>query len=250
MLCCSSPGVTLQDMVISNCNGSAIKISSTQPGGAPVRLSRVTLVNNHGRQGVAVSVQQGASLLMQDCLIANNSVTGAAGSVVAAASGTIVKLTRSIFDGNRATGVWTLGSNLTIDNCVFTDNTAPAGGGALHAESPTGGGAVTPCWVTVNSSSFSRNAATTGGGGAIQLGNGARLTLSLVTMANNTAPAGGAVRGLRGSCLVAAKMSNFTGEISSLSNCVSAELSMLLTILGGSRMVRLWAARFTRSCCA
>lgn len=180
-----------QEIVITNTvvenntsNGSAFYI------GDNVKLANITgttFRQNNGYWGAALNLDNMSGVIktnrgyvVDGCRFIENISTGIGGALqtaisVATAQGN--RITRSIFYGNRAAqaggAIFTIGGNtysdrslLTIDNCVFSQNTATTGGALMNGMGEDG---TTQPALQVLSCSFNRNSATSTvvGGGAI-----------------------------------------------------------------------------------
>ena len=135
---------------------------------ADFRLRNVTISGgNPGGDGGAFNVQGGAGIHLEDCVIKDNTSSGATGGGI-------------YFHSNHGTS--------TIDRCAFINNRASASsGGAFRVLGGT---------VTITNSTFTNNHSAADGG-AIYI-DGGTATFSHVTLWDNTSGSTGYITGIRG----------------------------------------------------
>lgn len=190
--------------------------NSTAAAGSALSISGMTLSGASGATGSAITAGAGVNLTVANIAFKSNSAAGAGGAV-AVATGT-TSISNSTFTLNTATGAGgavaqTGAGALTITSSTFNGNVASSSGGAINIASGTAtitgsnfgtaapadrnkgtsGGAInSAATVTINSSSFVNNQATSTTGGAIASSNSLSLTGSSFT-GNIATTAGGAV---------------------------------------------------------
>jgi predicted outer membrane repeat protein len=129
------------------------------------------------------------------------------------------------------------GGNLTVNNCAFSGNTASSSG-----SSPGHGGAIcafstisrTPT-LSINNSKFSGNAATYGGAiddfGSVAVGKGPQVAISGCSFSGNSATFGGAVSVDQGSAIVTISNSSFVNNTATQQGgAIYAPPGVLLTV--------------------
>ncbi len=165
----STPGITIRAAVPREVTVDAFSIDSVftvDAPGAPVTFEGLVIRrgSNTGSNGGGINVIDAGGIVIRDCAFELN--TAAVGAAIYCVVG-----------------------SLTIEDSDFTDNTADVFGGAIRSSGLPGVG------VTITGSSFTRNAALSGNGGAIDhAGSGASLTLADTTFSSNTSSGdGGAV---------------------------------------------------------
>jgi predicted outer membrane repeat protein len=196
-------GMTIYQSTFENNNdGGAIRAMY-----GAVSIHNSTFSNNKGSQGGAVSLSTG---IIADSYFNGNVADGNGGAVWLFNTGTFT-ITNSHFTNNTAGSrsghggaVYVLGGTSIINNSYFSNNVAPSvgsNGGAIYAQSEQvtvtngyfsgniasghGGAIVTSLFVNVaiSSSTFVRNAAIAGGGGAIHCDG---QNASIILLTNNT----------------------------------------------------------------
>ena len=129
-----------------------------------------------------------ATVVIENSSLNNNATDYGGGAI--SASDTNLTINGSSFSGNRAAGaggaIYGRDSKIVINASSFTHNRARSGG-VIKSLGNFGGSA----WV-ISNSTFSQNAAT-GGGGAIWMQHHVTVILSHVTVAFNSARAGGGI---------------------------------------------------------
>lgn len=181
------------------CNGNSPEISSCifsknsaskQGGGLMTSRSEFSLIdciiryNHAGNQGGGLYISQGAPTLLNCQLIEN---TASAGGGIAMANVASSELLSSEFIGNYARvpihsvpdggGIFSNGSNILIDKCVFTRN-----------------------WATNTGNSPNQNG--NGNGGAIHAINSSKLTISHTFYHQNLAYWGGGINSINSSVFI------------------------------------------------
>jgi hypothetical protein len=166
-------------------------------------LDTVTFTKNQSAGGGAIFQEPctgcpNPSLTVSHCLFQNNTTTSGTGAAISMEGG-IASIADSTFSGNTAAGSGAIDifSNnvfkvvMSIDRCTFNGNAATSfGGGAINVESLNTGSS-----VTITDSTFTGNTAmgSNGQGSAIYIG-AAPVTITNCTIAGNSAAtAGGAV---------------------------------------------------------
>lgn len=226
-------------------------------GAVDVYLSRITFAE--ASEG-AVRLKGGESYLeLGRCTFSGNQADF--GAALRVSEGT-VSASATSFVSNSATSaggaIWADGGSLTLQACSFTGNNAPEGGAVL-AE---GNAVVKMEDLDGKQNSFSSNAATVGGGGALLVRGGADVSISDVLWSDNNAGAedgcggaiwnegsrelvidGGTFSGNSSSTLGGAihvasgtvtlnSVKNFTGNTSKYGGCISVAGSSVLNING------------------
>ncbi len=217
---------TISDLSIVN--GAATNGAGMLIGSGTNTLSRVRFANNtaSGKGGAIHADGFEMSLSVSDCTFSGNSATVMGGAIYIEDTDTdparsVVSIARSVFTGNAsgrggAIYLYDPDGNVTIDQSVFSNNSATISGGAIQLYSFDGnptftisnsvfagntapvGGAIfldeidTPMLVV--NSTFTGNSATGGVGGAIALNltqGAASLTIRETTIVGNSATSNG-----------------------------------------------------------
>ncbi|MCQ2961850.1 MAG: right-handed parallel beta-helix repeat-containing protein, partial [archaeon] len=216
------------DFNFTNCNfeqcyarvGGCMRTESTSSG---VNLIGCNFTNNTATKHGAVTCLYGGDVLIENCMVVNNTASSAAGIQMHTADSVIKNTT---FIGNKATGtgigddygngyggaiglVYSSDLGATIDGCTFINNSATQDGGAINIEGDGANAVITNCNFTNNiapkggaiiisgndsvieNCTFFNNTANTTDGGAIYI-DGRDTTINNVTLANNTAVGNGA----------------------------------------------------------
>ena len=206
-------------------------------GGAISSQDNLTVENcvfrdNHAGQGGAISLSGTTltNLTVTGCTFIGNSANYSGGAISAPNTATM-RLTRSRFVGNEISNL--LGGavcadkgTVTVEGCVFEDNSAPYGG-AIGSSQAT---------VTLTNSTFSGNAASQMGGAVHSQGLivepplACKLTVNGGSFTGNTASYGGAisvttagsVMEMNGATLTGNKASSYGGAIYTQDGCTLA----------------------------
>ena len=189
-------------------NGGALDIS-----GGPVTISASTFYGNMtgNDSGGAIYHNNGDLTIHNSSFVENIAGNEDPGGAIYG-NGNSLTITGTEFDRNASPyydgGAIYINENTSIDTSAFVGNTSyQGGGGALYIE----GG---PLTVSVSNSTFAENASQYGG--AIRT-NGSTVTLTNLTLSNNTATSSGGSVYSSGGGTVTAKNSIFAGGSSS--NC-------------------------------
>lgn len=218
-------GLTLSGGNVLDADGGAILITAA----GNMTLDGVVLTGNlaasataNQSDGGAISNNSTGTLTLNNCTVSNNSTTGSndGGGINNETTGALV-LTNCTFSGNTA-GTGTTGdggaiytnasSPVTISNCTFSSNTAMSRGGGLYFTGPAAGSTISNSTVTMN-----KTTGGTGTGGGIFFSSSANVTLTSVTISNNSAAvASGGGIGSSGTvtlntCVVSGNTSTTTG---------------------------------------
>jgi predicted outer membrane repeat protein len=190
----------LENVRISGCNGSAVRITVDATGAytAPAVLRNVHIIGNSGSRGVAVSLGAYAAIVVESSTITGNTATE---SVVYAEAGSTLGLFNTTVSGNNGTGIAFEGSSLTVLDSVLLDNTG-INGSAISIACPSVGGDIDGCnsQTRINDTRFEGNRAT-GVGGAVYMRDSTFAALHNVTFVRNSAREGGALAADRDACL-------------------------------------------------
>ena len=151
-----------------------------------------------------------STIKVDGCTILNNSATGASkgGGLIIDfndESGK-VSLVNTIISGNsgaKGGGLYLDGGRLTMNKCIFTQNTATDLGGAMAASGPG--------TLVIKNSRFEKNSAGTGGGALYLSGSDPATISGSAFVANTATTTGGAILGLNGVDLIV-KTSTFSGN--------------------------------------
>jgi hypothetical protein len=159
-----------------------------------VRLDSLTLRNNFGGSGGAISVLGTGNAVLRSCIFQNNRSTGGGGAMLTQGSNTFINCTFTSNKGLNGAGVSINSSAATFafTNCTFTNNVSSGGGsgaGGLYA----GNGNTT----TVTNCTFTGNTAPGLSGGAIGKFSGT-LNITNSTFLQNSAGTGGAIHSSSG----------------------------------------------------
>jgi predicted outer membrane repeat protein len=175
---------------------------------ANLTLIDLTLQNGFAGSGGAAAAENG-DITVEQCRFFNNWATSNGGAVTAYAGN--VAITDSVFTGNQAAdsdggALYAARGRVSIERSIFRSNVAGYGGGSLYvgAEMLTvvqsvfadntadyEGGAVSGYDMTIITSTFYNNSATTHSGGALfSMG---QVTLTSSTVTANHAPRGGGI---------------------------------------------------------
>ncbi len=213
----SAAPVTINNLTLKN-GSAATRISGNQDGGAiyiagssAVTINNSTFSHNSaddlfGRGG-AIMVEAGSVTINNISFSNNSAIVGNAGAIGAA--GGSVAISNSSFSNNSAYGGGAIdawgSSAMTVSNSTL-DNNSAYGGGAISTDggtltisnsrlnnnSATSTGGVINIWgnsiVTISKSTLNNNSATSTGGAIYTGMSCGTLTLTHVTIADNTAP--------------------------------------------------------------
>jgi hypothetical protein len=174
--------ITVDNCLFDTNSGNSIYVNGTDK----VTVQNSTFQNN---TNTSIYLTQGGGYIdVFDCTFTNNS--GGNGGVIYSNTGGNWNIVRATFDGNSATngGAFYGNSPLgTIDDCIFINNTASSGGGALFLNSGASNMTISDTFIQGNSSGGS-------GGGGIYIENGSHADLTNVMLTGNkTTGDGGAV---------------------------------------------------------
>jgi hypothetical protein len=141
-------------------------------GGGLENDDTITITNSTFSYNTGGGIDNEGSLVLQGSLVANNTAWGAGGIY----NGGPAQITNTTITGNHATGyngggLWTIGNNVTMTNCMVTNNTAARDGGGIASST----------WIFV---SFDYSSGTPVM--VVTLGYGV-VTLNNCTVSNNTA---------------------------------------------------------------
>jgi len=171
-------GITINALAL----GSVFEVGAA---GSGLTLEGFTMRNGFASQGGAVNIQN-ATVTIRDCAMEDNVVTDDGGAIVAAFSN--VTIERCLFERNSTQLPNTHddggaihasdGTNLTITDSVFRENSAFLRGGAVDS--------VRNAVVTISRCLFENNSSATEGG-ALGFAVGARGTVTDSIIRNNTA---------------------------------------------------------------
>jgi predicted outer membrane repeat protein len=164
-------------------------------GGAIVTLGGKAAFNtcdfadNNAAYGGGMYAAGNATPIVNGNTFTDNTASGQ-GAGIFLAAGTLATLLNSEFQGNTASdvggGLLIVGSNHTVNNCVFASNQAASGGGIyIDSAAP----AITDC-------EFDFNVATSGGGGAVRVDSNTAIanpTFTNCLFTVNSGPSGGAI---------------------------------------------------------
>jgi predicted outer membrane repeat protein len=158
--------------------GGALYASS----GVTVSISKVVFRENQAINGGAVYCQ-GCEAFIVRCRFSGNQATQRGGALYVISGGNLNNMHDVLFEGNMADlsggAIRSTGSNITMTNAVFEENSASAGG-ALDAGLNGG------YFMKISDSSFRRNEAVNSNGGAINLlGTDGRAVFEGVTFSGN-----------------------------------------------------------------
>ncbi|MBP5622084.1 MAG: hypothetical protein J6X44_08730, partial [Thermoguttaceae bacterium] len=156
---------------VSGDSGGAVYVRT----GSDVTLNYVTLKNNSGNNGGAISIESsstkptGATLTVVDCRFEDNNAHMKAGGAIYIVPNSTVTVTDTTFVGNYANSGGAISVNkseITLTNGVFEENHAD-GQSTENAGTKNGGGALyaIDSAVTVDGATFADNKATNEGGG-------------------------------------------------------------------------------------
>jgi hypothetical protein len=210
---CRSGGSLLEDVHISGCNGSAIRIALDATGAysSPAILQGVTLTANTGTSGAAVLVEDAASVQLDGCRISGNK---GADSIIKAGQLSSVTITNCFLTDNVGTAVAFSGENMAIEQSQFVNNsvTGKGSGGAVRVQ-PDPGTAVlrSNAVIKINNTAFVDCSAGLLGG-SVYLGPYTTLTLLNSNFSKSQADEGGAVLADRDACLLEMTRVNFTAN--------------------------------------
>lgn len=155
--------VYLSRITFANASGSAVEVKGND---SYLELSRCSFTGSHADYGAALQVSAGTVTASNTSFI-SNTATAAGGAI------------------------WIYGGTATLQACTFTGNNAPEGG-AILAE---GEGVLKMENLEDKQNSFSSNAATTGGGGALMIRENAKVEINEVQWSDNNASAADACGG-------------------------------------------------------
>jgi predicted outer membrane repeat protein len=190
----------LENVRITGCNGSAVNITVDATGAytTPAVLRNVHITGNNGSRGVAVSMGNYTSVVIESSTITGNKATA---SMIYAEEGSTLELINTTVSGNNGTGVAFKGSSLTVLTSVLVNNTG-FNGSAISIACPSLGGDIDGCnsQTRINNTRFEGNRAT-GVGGAVYMRDSTFAALHNVTFVRNSAREGGALAADRDACL-------------------------------------------------
>jgi len=174
--------------------------------GPNVAISGLTIANGSSTNsgaGINAAGGPGSVVAIADCVVTNNTSTGAGADGAGIYNGAGVRMTVSncVIAGNRASGAWGGGimnsggwgqtATLTVNASTISRNSAASGGGICNE----GGWGRSATLLTVNASTISSNSADNSGGGIFNdgesSGGNASLTVSNSTLYGNSAAAWG-----------------------------------------------------------
>jgi len=167
--------------------GSAVSASS----GVTLIVPKVVFQGNHAVNGGAIYCQ-GCEAFITRCRFSENQATDRGGAIYVSSGGYLNDMHDVLFEGNMADlsggAIESSGSNITMTNVVFEENSA-SGGGALDAGLNGG------YFMKISDSTFRRNEAVISNGGAVYLlGSDGRAAFDGLTFSgNSSAVLGGAV---------------------------------------------------------
>lgn len=157
--------VYLSRLTFANASGGAIKVKGNE---SYLELNRCTFTGSKADFGAALQISSGSVMAMNTGFV-SNSASSAGGAI------------------------WASGGTTDLLACTFTGNNAPAGG-AIFAE---GDAVLRLANLEEKQSSFSSNAATANGGGALYIQENAQVEINDVIWSDNNASAedacGGAI---------------------------------------------------------
>ena len=145
-----SAGVTLRNVHIRGCNGSAVNVTAGDYL-TPAVLRNVTFSDNKGTDGAVVHMGEGAKLILDNCTLVNNNATG---SLIYGGADSELELRNSNVVNNFGSAVKFSGRFVNISSVNFTKNTAPMGAGVV-LEHMKGRGVVVS--ASIRKSSFTGN---------------------------------------------------------------------------------------------
>jgi hypothetical protein len=158
-------------------------------GGLTFRLQHIVLSNGNSGVGAGAIESIGAKVVLETVQLLNNHAINQGGAVHCnVGTGGTLTVNNSLFQNNTATAggaIFNDGCVASISNSTFNSNQASSGSGGL-------GGAIhnaAPSILTVNTSRFQSNRALDGGG--IYNAAGSTATLNSVTVQSNTGGYGG-----------------------------------------------------------
>ncbi len=171
--------VSVSDVKIeANADGGIICLN----GASPV-LRRIDFLNNTGKQGGALAIEEMSHVQCYDSYFAGNHAPSGGALIIRADSDAIID--GCTFENNDATGQYLSGgailainTNATITNCILRNNSTQGGGGGI-AFMNGAGGSMSDCLIQGNTADF-----TYGIGGGIYTDGSAPLLERLVITGN------------------------------------------------------------------
>lgn len=181
----SSSTLTLNNTTVADAlSGRGAGILSDN---STIFLNDCVVRDTNGTTSGGAIVIIGGSLTMEDSIVTDNLGANGPGGGIYAESGAYIKVLNSEISDNWAIGygggVYASQSTIIIENSLLTNNTAQAGGGAIHADDYS--------LVTIVDSTISSNGASSGSGGAIRASGTSAITINSSTLANNSASSTG-----------------------------------------------------------
>ncbi len=187
--------------------GGAVAVNSGQ-----VAIDQADFAHNHGNDGGAVFVQNGAAVTVTHSVFFSN--TANYGGAIESFGH--IKVSYTILDSNVAQagdggGIWLVNNaaSLALDHATVSNNKAATTGGGLSCHGQTavvdtstfngnqagsqGGGIYSGCSLSVRNSTLDQNQASTGGGGGIYHGANVNGAVTMVTLTRNHAPFGAGI---------------------------------------------------------
>lgn len=183
-------GILFYGNALSNVEASDLTVTLNGDGGiilylgATAVLRRIDFLDNTGKRGAGLSVENGASVSCYDSYFAGN-YCPFGGAILIMSEESTALIDGCVFDGNHSTGanlfgggIQVSGSSATITNCEILNNTANgSGGGVAFAGGASGG--MSNCLIMGNQATH-----TYGTGGGIYVDGSAPLFESLVIAHN------------------------------------------------------------------
>jgi hypothetical protein len=183
-------GILFYGGALSNVEASDLTVTANGDGGiilylgASAVLRRIDFLNNTGKRGAGLSVEDGADVACYDSNFSGNSCPFGGGILVMGEASTAL-IDGCVLDGNDSNGANNFGGGIlvsgaaaTITNCEIRNNTANgSGGGVAFAGGASGG--MSNCLITGNQAMH-----TYGAGGGIHVDGSAPLFEYLVIADN------------------------------------------------------------------
>jgi hypothetical protein len=174
-------GLTIQGGDAGTAFGGAIAADSSGPGPGTIQLDDVVITGNHAFNGGAID-NRGTMTIANSVISGNRAASGPFGGGITNV-GTLT-ISNTTITGNSADisggGIYNIAGNLTL-NAVTMDVNSSMQGGAISA----GGGT-----INITNSTISGNAASNDGGGIYAGAAPQSISLTNVTLADNTATTG------------------------------------------------------------